>query len=100
MNKLNRREFLRPMAASTAALLATGSAFPSGLALPAKTGQNTTFNIRQYGAKGDKVSNDAPAIQAAIDACNRAGGGEVVVPPGNYFSGGLIMKSNVTLRLE
>ena len=98
MNKLNRREFLRPMAASAAGLLAVGRAFPS--ALPSEMGKNWIFSVRDYGAKADKVSNDAPAIQAAIDACNRSGGGEVIVPPGNYFSGGIVLKSNVTLRLE
>lgn len=59
-----------------------------------------TFNIRDYGAKGDKKANDTPAIQAAIDACNQAGGGEVVVPAGNYFSGKITLKSNVTFNLE
>ncbi len=59
-----------------------------------------TFNVRDYGAKADKISNDAPAIQAAIDACNGAGGGDVLVPAGNYFSGKIVLKSGVTLRLE
>ena len=59
-----------------------------------------TFNVRDYGAKADKTSNDAPAIQAAMDACNQAGGGEVILPAGNYFSGKIVFKSNVTLKLE
>ena len=59
-----------------------------------------TFNVRDYGAKTDRAGNDAPAIQAAIDACNQAGGGEVLVPAGNYFSGQIVLKSNVTLKLE
>ncbi|MGH7952922.1 MAG: glycoside hydrolase family 28 protein, partial [Limisphaerales bacterium] len=59
-----------------------------------------TFNVRDYGAKADKTNNDAPAIQAAIDACTQSGGGEVLVPAGNYFSGKIILKSNVTLKLE
>jgi hypothetical protein len=58
------------------------------------------FNIRDYGAKGDKTANDTPAIQAAIDACNQSGGGEVLVPAGNYFSGKITLKSNVTFNLE
>lgn len=58
-----------------------------------------TFNVRDFGAKGDKTTNDAPAIQAAVDACNQAGGGEVLVPAGNYFSGKIILKSNITLKL-
>jgi len=59
-----------------------------------------TFNVREFGAKGDQTINDALAIQAAIDACNKAGGGEVLVPAGNYLSGKIILKSNVTLKLE
>lgn len=100
MSKFNRREFLRPMAASTAALLAAGGRLPAGFALPLHAEQSAVFSVRDYGAKGDKVSNDTAAIQAAIDACNRSGGGGVVVPPGNYFAGGINLKGNVTLRLE
>ena len=59
-----------------------------------------TFNIRDHGAKGDGTANDAAAIQRAIDACSAAGGGTVQVPPGEYRSGTLQLKSFVTLRLE
>lgn len=100
MKNLNRREFLQPMAASATALFAARRILASAPSLPSEMGQKTIFSVRKYGAKGDKVSDDTPAIQAAIDACNRSGGGEVFVPPGNYFSGGIILKSNVTLRLE
>ena len=33
------------------------------------------YHVRDYGAVGDGATNDAPAIQAAIDAMNAAGGG-------------------------
>jgi hypothetical protein len=59
-----------------------------------------TYSVRDYGAKGDKTANEQAAIQAAVDACNKAGGGEVLVPAGNYLVGKLILKSNVTLKLE
>jgi hypothetical protein len=63
-------------------------------------GFGATYNIRDYGAKGDKTANEQAAIQAAIDACNQAGGGEVLVPAGNYRAGRINLKSNVTLKLE
>lgn len=59
----------------------------------------STFNIRQFGAKGDGVTLDTAAIQSAIDACTAAGGGTVVVPSGTFLTGTLMMKSNVTLDL-
>jgi polygalacturonase len=69
-------------------------------ALFAARGMAATFNVRDYGAEGDKTNDDTPAIQAAIDACQKAGGGDVLVPAGNYFAGKIVLKSNVTLKLE
>lgn len=42
------------------------------------------FNVRDYGAVGNGVADDASAIQAAINAANTAGGGTVVIPAGLY----------------
>tara|TARA_R100001594_G_scaffold82932_1_gene117612 strand:- start:4404 stop:6776 length:2373 start_codon:yes stop_codon:yes gene_type:complete len=44
---------------------------------------NETFNVKDYGAKGDNSQDDKPAIQAAIDACGNTGN-KVVFPPGLY----------------
>ena len=59
------------------------------------------YDILQYGAKGDGRTNDAAAIQKAIDDCSLAGGGRVLLPGGHvYRSGSLVLKSNVELHLE
>ena len=58
------------------------------------------FNVRDYGATGLKGDNARPALQKAIDACGKAGGGEVYVPPGDYTSGQLHLRSGVRLFVE
>jgi len=57
------------------------------------------YNIRDFGAKGDGVALDTPALQAAINACNHDQGGTVVVPAGVFLIGTVEMKSNVTLHI-
>jgi len=57
-------------------------------------------NPRAYGAKGDGISKDTAAIQAAIDACERQGGGTVRLIAGTYLSAPIILKSNMTLHLD
>ena len=54
--------------------------------LPGDTVLKATLplNVRDYGATGDGSTDDAPAIQAALNAALAAGGGWVWVPPGTY----------------
>ncbi len=64
------------------------------------------FNVSDYGAKGDGVTDDREAIQAAIDAAYEAGGGTVYLPAGEYRVSGveeasdgcLMLKDNVYLQ--
>ncbi|MEO7059280.1 MAG: glycosyl hydrolase family 28 protein [Lapillicoccus sp.] len=61
----------------------------------------SVHDIRDHGAVGDGVTNDAPAIQAAIDACHRSGGGTVLVPSGARFcTGSIELRSHVELHVE
>lgn len=61
----------------------------------------STFDIGAHGAVGDGHTNDAIAIQAAIDACCANGGGTVIVPAGRTFlAGSIVLKSHVELHLE
>ncbi|WP_289158531.1 glycosyl hydrolase family 28 protein [uncultured Muribaculum sp.] len=62
--------------------------------------QAQTFNVKKYGAKGNGKRIESPAIQKAIDACHKAGGGTVIVPKGTYLSATIQLKDNVTLHLE
>jgi unsaturated rhamnogalacturonyl hydrolase len=55
------------------------------------------FPITNYGAKRETDSTDA--IRKAIEACNKAGGGRVVVPAGVFLTGAIHLKSNVNLHL-
>jgi hypothetical protein len=57
------------------------------------------FSVRDFGATGDGVTPDTGAIQAAIDACTKTGGGTVLLPPGNYLSGTITLKDHVTLHV-
>jgi len=58
------------------------------------------FLITAYGATGNGTFDCSAAIRKAIDACNQAGGGRVVVPAGNYLTGPIHLKSNVNLHVE
>src|SRR5437867_1463057 len=64
-----------------------------------------TTNVLSFGAFGNGSSNNAAAINAAINTINAAGGGTVVISPGsasltNYLSGPITMKSSVNLQLD
>jgi polygalacturonase len=58
-----------------------------------------TFSIVKYGAIADGITPCTKSINAAIDACNKKGGGTVWVPAGSWLSGPLVLKSNVNLHL-
>lgn len=72
--------------------LALGCVGPVGAA-------SLTFNVRDFGAHGDSVTDDTGSIQSTVNAAEAAGGGIVFVPPGNYLiSSTISISSGVTVR--
>ena len=65
---------------------------------------NVTLNVRDFlpggSATGDGKTKDTVALQLALDRCSVLGGGEVVMPAGDYLTGTLRMHSRTTLRIE
>jgi hypothetical protein len=58
------------------------------------------YDVKEFGAKGDGSSLDTAAIEDAVRAANRAGGGTVVFRAGVYVAGTFELLSNVTLDVE
>jgi hypothetical protein len=57
------------------------------------------FNVLEYGAVGDGVTDDTAAIQAAADAVEAAGGGVLYIPTGHYIiSACLFLGSGTIMR--
>ncbi len=74
--------------------------FFTALALAISARAQNKIDVRERGAKGDGRVLDTAAIQAAIDACAEAGGGQVLFPPGRYLSGTIHLRSGLTLHLD
>ena len=58
-----------------------------------------TFDVREFGAKGDGKTLDTAAIQKALDACENTGG-TVRFPAGTYLSKPITLKTKTTMHLD
>ena len=110
---MERRRFLKAatqtMLAAPAAMALGGLAEAQSAAKPTLSPKaatrmghpaTVTLNVKDYGATGDGKTKDTLALQQTIERCSVLGGGEVVVPAGNYLTGALVLRSGVTLRIE
>ena len=61
--------------------------------------QSVQFNVKDFGANGKAQQDAQPFLQKAIDACHAAGGGQVLLPPGSYTTGTIVLKDNVDFHL-
>jgi Glycosyl hydrolases family 28 len=104
---ISRREWLGKLAFPAAGVAIGAGLLDADSAAAARTKPainnddlgTRVYNIRSYGAKGDKTTVDTAAVQAAIDACAVDGGGTVLVPAGTFTIGTVELKSNVTLHI-
>ena len=58
------------------------------------------YNVLQYGAKNDSSSIATKAIEKAIAAASKAGGGTIYFPAGKYLTGPIHLKSNITIFID
>jgi polygalacturonase len=67
--------------------------------LPFPAHAATMIDVRDHGARGDGRTVDSGAINAAITAAAKAGGGIVTIPAGHYLCFSIQLKSDVTIQL-
>lgn len=108
----NRRDFLKLVGLS-----AVGLAVAPGLVFSSSDPWKTEYkrilarikppkfpardlNVLNFGAKTDGKSLSTAAINNAIIAANKAGGGRVVVPPGEFLTAAVTLRSNVNLHIS
>lgn len=58
-----------------------------------------TWNVKEYGVLPDTRILQTDVIQKVIDLCHENGGGEVIIPAGQYYVGSLRLYSHITLHL-
>jgi hypothetical protein len=103
-SSLSRRQWLNRVSVPAASIIGSSMI---GIKANASNNENQdqesanagTYNIRDFGAKGDGKNLDTKAIQSTIDKCFSDKGGTVLIPPGDFLCGTIELKSNVTLHL-
>ncbi|MCA1744385.1 MAG: glycoside hydrolase family 28 protein [Bacteroidales bacterium] len=58
------------------------------------------FLITKNGGKPGPKHDNTKVINRLIEKCSKAGGGRVIVPAGDFYTGPITLKSNVNLHLE
>ena len=91
-----RRNFLKAgVVGAAGSVLAVGQSVAASKSQPSRA----IFDVTAFGAKADGKTIDTAAINAAIDAAAKNGGGTVLFPAGSYLSYSIHLKSNVDLYI-
>ncbi len=94
---------MKKLHAIFAGFVIAGNLFLQGGKLPsviAPTFKKDTLNIAQLGAVPDGQTLNSKYINNAIKELNKKGGGVVLIPPGLWLTGPILLKSNINLHLE
>ena len=67
---------------------------------PAPQANSREFNVLDFGARADGQTLNTSAINAAVLAAAKVGGGTITFPPGRYRTGTFRLVSNITLELQ
>ncbi len=79
---------------------ASAQTVPAAIPPIANPATSDGFDVRSFGARGDGQTLDSDAINAAILAASKAGGGTVRVPAGTYLCLSIRLQSNIRLHLD
>lgn len=60
--------------------------------------ESVAINVRNFGAKGDGITNDTSAIQLAIYCCPKEG--RVILDAGTYLVSSIFLKDDITIELK
>jgi len=110
MTNIERRTFLKTAGGTLLAIPAISSAVAwSNVPLASAHSPHAQSNkpapprvslsVKDLGAVGDGKADDTLSLQQTIDRCSVLGGGEVLVPAGDYSTGALVLHTGVTLRI-
>jgi len=80
---------------AAAALAAPGDVSPAQPKIPERT-----FNLKDFGAVSGGTTSNTEAFKRAIAAVDQAGGGKLVVPAGDWFTGPIDLCSAIDFHLE
>jgi len=67
--------------------------------VPTPKFKKDTISIKKFGAVADGNFLNTKAINGAISAMNKKGGGVVLIPSGLWLTGPIVLKSNINLHL-
>ena len=78
----------------------SGAQSASPASSQANTARTNQFNVLDFGARADGQTLNTSAINAAVLAAAKVGGGTITFPPGRYRTGTVRLVSNITLELQ